>query len=599
MENPEVRLLQCEDVMFFRPVGQCSAYVPEEAELVGPVRNQEEAVLPTGEPVVGMLDGLPLERHQLLDRRLIVDDPDGYAAQYQASERKHGTAMASLICHGDLNASTVPSSRPIYVRPVMQPERFFGNQSVESIPDNVLAVDLIHRAVRRMFDGDGAEVATAPTVRIVNVSICDKSRPFAGTMSALARLLDWLSYEYNVLFIVSAGNHVHDVKLSLSRSGMRSKVASDVEDAVVHATVADTRNRPILSPAETINGVTVAAAHVDHSSFVLLPHQVDPLACTPGLPSVISAHGPGYRRSIKADILLPGGRQLLSEKIGSTSGGVLFEVLNYASPPGQCVAAPGGSAGSLDRKVYSRGTSNAAAVASRNAGLLCDMLDNLRIDEGEDIPSRFDAVLVKALLVHGASWGNSLSRYESIVMPQVGGRMLKSVVGRFLGYGLANVMRSLDGSEQRVTALGYGEIGDGEGHQYLFPLPPSLAATTEWRRLTVTLGWFTPVLSTNQKYRIAHLWFSPTNNDLANHRADSDFQAVQRGTLQHEVFEGTSAVAFRDGESVAIKVNCRADAGRLLRAVQYGLAISLEVVEGTPIPIYEEVRDRLAIRVRV
>ena len=30
-------------------------------------------------------------------------------------------------------------------------------------------------------------------------------------MSPLARLIDWLSVEYNVLFIVSAGNHASNI----------------------------------------------------------------------------------------------------------------------------------------------------------------------------------------------------------------------------------------------------------------------------------------------------------------------------------------------------------------------------------------------------
>ena len=599
VENPGVRLLQCEEVMFFRPVGQFLAFSPEDAEVVEPSLDPISSVLPTGEPVIGLLDGLPLENHELLDGRLVVDDPDGFAAQYQANDRRHGTAMASLICHGDLSESGVPISKPLYVRPIMQPSRLLGNQSVESVPETILAVDLVHRAVRRMFRGDDIEPATAPSVRIVNLSICDKSRPFTGAISSLARLLDWLSDEYNILFIVSAGNYAIDVTLDVPRQGMANKSASQVEEAVIKSTVADTRNRSILSPSETVNGVTVGSAHIDHSSFVLRPHQVDPSASTFGLPSVISAHGPGYRRSIKPEILLPGGRQLLSEKIGNTSKNAVFEVLGFVSPPGQCVAAPSGSTASLNRRLYTTGTSNAAAVASRYAGFFCDMIDSLRMDEGEDIPSRFDAVLAKALLVHGASWGAAGNRYESIVRSDVSGRMLKSFVGRFLGYGLADVMRVLDGSEQRVTALGYGDISDGEGHEYSFPLPPSLSATTEWRRLTVTLAWFTPVRTTNQKYRMAHLWFSPRDNDLASERSDSDFQAVQRGTLQHEVFEGTEAVAFSDGASLNIKISCRSDVDFLSKPVQYGLAVTLEVAENAQIPIYQEVRDRLAIRVRV
>lgn len=59
--------------------------------------------LPTEPPIAGVLDGLPLANHVLLSDRIIIDDPDDWAQNYQASHRRHGTAMTSLIIHGDLS----------------------------------------------------------------------------------------------------------------------------------------------------------------------------------------------------------------------------------------------------------------------------------------------------------------------------------------------------------------------------------------------------------------------------------------------------------------------------------------------------------------
>ena len=153
-------------------------------------------------------------------------------------------------------------------------------------------------------------------------------------------------------------------------------------------------------------------------------------------------------------------------------------------------------------------------------------------------------------------------------------------------------------TDQRVTVLGVGKLDDGEGQEFLLPLPPSLSAVTEKRRLTVTLAWLTPVNSTRQKYRIAHLWFSPKNN-LATDRICADHRAVQRGTVQHEVLESAKAVDFQDGDGIAIKVNCRADAGDIPEPIRYALAVTLEVAEGIDIPVYQEVRNRLRIRVLI
>jgi len=596
LAQDNVRLLQCEDIMHLRPVGQCAIHIPGDLTDTLPLTEDRQPELPEGEPIVALFDGLPLTGHRLLNGRLIVDDPDGFEDEYQAQERVHGTAMASLICHGDLDGDDEPSSRPVYVRPIMQPRRGFDGQFHEAIPEGTLSIDLVHRAVRRLYEYEGTEPPTAPDVRVINLSVCDRSRPFDRGMSPWARLLDWLSWEYNVLFVVSAGNHFHDIELSVPRTELSNLNAEERERAVVEAIAADTRHRRLLSPAETLNGLTVAAAHTDESSFLLHPTLIDPYAHT-GLPSTISAQGPGYRRAIKPDIFLPGGRQLLSEKLGSAHPHATLQVAPFNRPPGQRVATPGAS-GELNRTWHTRGTSNAAALASRWVMFLFDTIEHLREQPGTNLPTDYDVVLLKTLLVHGADWAEAGVLYKSLLRNPQNSRVFKDYVGRFLGYGSADVAKVLVCNDQRVTVLGAGQLTDDESQEYRFPLPPSLSAVTDRRRLTITLAWLTPVSPTNQKYRIAQLWFDPRNN-LAPDRTCADFRAVQRGTVQHEVLVGERAVDFQDGDAIVIKVNCRADAGDIPRPIQYGLAVTLEVAEGIGIPVYQEVRDRLRVRVPV
>lgn len=592
----ELRLLQCEDIMHLRPVGQCAIYVSEDLSETETLKEKGRPSLPQGEPVVALFDGLPLTRHRLLYGRLIVDDPEGYESAYQARERVHGSAMASIICHGDLNDAGGPLSRPVYVRPIMQPHRGFEGRSLERIPEGVLPVDLVHRAVRRLYESEGGEPPAAPNIRVVSLSVCDRSRPFNRGMSSWARVLDWLSWKYNVLFIVSAGNHARDIELDVPRTEFRSLSAQERETAVIKSIAGDTRHRRLLSPAETFNGLTLAATHEDASEPTANPNLIDPYSRS-GLPSTISAHGPGYRRAIKPDIFLPGGRQFFSEKLGNTHSNSVLQTINFISPPGQFVATPGPS-GELDRTMYTRGTSNSTALASRWATFLLDTVDQLRTQHGADLQSEYDVVLLKTLLVHGADWSDAGTLYRSILLNSQNSRTFSEYVGRFLGYGSANMSRVMVCSDQRVTVLGVGKLADGEGHGYLFPLPPSLSAVTTCRRLTITLAWLTPVNCAQQNYRIAHLWFDPKNG-LAPDRICADHAAVQRGTVQHEVLESEKAMDFQDGERISIKVNCRADAGEIPEPIRYGLAVTLEVAEGINIPIYQEVRDRLRIRVPI
>ena len=593
LEN--VRLFQCEGIRHIRPVGQCTVLLPEDVVATGLPGDEEPQDFPVGNPLVALFDGLPLVGHRKLEQRIILDDPDEYENAYQARERFHGTAMASIICHGDLDEGGAPVRRPLYARPIMKPRRGFDGRFVEAIPEDVLPIDLLHRAIRRLFEPENGESPVAQNVRVINLSVCDATRPFDREVSPMARLLDWLSSKYNILFIVSSGNHAHDLELEVPRQDLIGMTPTEREHAVIKAVAADTRHRRLLSPAETLNGLTLGATHQD-ASTVTSNHLLDPFTQMGG-PSVINAQGPGHRRGIKPDILLPGGRQFMSEKLGTTHPNAILQIAPFLTAPGQRVATPGPQ-GEVDRTCHTRGTSNAAALASHNAMVLYDVIEELRRDPAVRLPTEYDAVLLKALLVHGSSWANVLGLYEGILKNGQNSRTFKEYVGHFLGYGSANIHKVLACTEQRATVLGVGKLSDGEGAEFNLPLPPSLAAVTEGRRLTITMSWLTPVSNTRQNYRVAHLWFDPKQrNILAPNRLYADFRAVQRGTVQHEVLEGHQAVPYLDGENITIKVNCRDDAGKITEQIRFALAVTLEVAEGVNIPVYQEIRDRLAIRI--
>ena len=349
----EIELVQCEQIQFFRATGQMSSSVPED------IREQDQSVLPepqpAGVPVVALLDGLPLQAHRRLRGRLIVDDPDGFEVDYPAATRRHGTAMASLILFGDIASGDVPLARPLYVRPILQQDARDWRNHTETVPEGTLVVDLIHRAVRRLFEGDGDDPPVAAQVAVVNLSIGIQDRPFDQSMSPLARLLDWLAWRYRVLFV-------------------------DID-----------RVR-------------------------------------------------------------------------------------------ECTA-------------------------------------------------------------------------------------------------------------RRVTVLGGGELRRDESHIHRVPLPPSLSGVRGYRRSTMTLAWLSPVNPRHQAWRRADLWFAPPKDPLQVNRQQADWQAVQRGTLQHEILEGEEAGVYVDGASLEIQVSCRASAGALEDEIPYALAVTLEIAEELDIDIYDEVRS--------
>ncbi|MGO9622117.1 MAG: S8 family peptidase [Desulfobaccales bacterium] len=597
--NNDIAFIQCEQIQYFRATGQMAAILP------GDERTTEEDHIPEpgmhlGDPVVALLDGLPLQSHKRLLGRLRIDDPDGIELLYQAKERRHGTAMASLIIHGDLNGNEGPISRWLYVRPILQPNPHdWRLPRDEVVPENSLVVDIIHRAVRRIFEGDGGEAATAPTVCIINLSIGIKDRMFFGALSPLARLLDWLAWKYQVLFIVSAGNHPYPLELGIAWDRYRALAPQDRQTQIIKSVAASARNRRLLSPAEAVNVLTVAASHDDHSGAINLPHAVEPYI-DQGLPSLFNAQGMGYRRAIKPEILAPGGKVVLLDPIAAAPNATCTIYLGSLAP-GQKVASPGSTPGEMTAVWHTRGTSNAAALVSRASTILYDVLEELRRGPGGDLIDAIPMSLwLKVLLAHASEWGAAGGILDNILRSPENSRQFKQYLTRLLGYGLINPAQVRECAEYRVTALSGGGIGKDQAHIHQFPLPPSLSGQHCWRRLTITLAWLTPVNPMNQKWRRAALWFEPPKELLQVNRKQADWQAVKRGTIQHEVLEGEQASPFVDGDNLEIKVNCTEDAGSLEDFIPYALATTLEVKEDIGIPLYSEVQVRVhAARIRV
>jgi hypothetical protein len=599
--DTDIQLFKFHGVMYFRPTGQSLA-VTEDGEGVDTEIAEGVVDLP---PIVAILDGVPNVQHQALKGRLLLDDPDNLSAQYQPGERKHGTAMASLVVHGDMaDGQADPLPRLVYVLPIMQPDPLSDPRNrIEHIPDEVFFEDRIARAVRRMFEGEGAVPAQAPGICVINLSIGDPARPFIHTPSPWARLLDWLSWKYRVLFCVSAGNYPEAIDIALS--GTDYSVLTDPKkvEHVLKCIQAQLSERRILSPAESINAITVGATHADSGGNYYQGQRTDLL---PGasLFSPAARLGHGFRRSVKPEILFPGGRQLYRTPVLDSQ--TVYQLDGGLAAPGQQVAWDSNQAGALSQTVHTRGTSNATALATRSAARIYEVLDALRGEHEDSIPQRLISVLIKALLVHGAKQDDDACKaITAALKTRDNSRQFKEVMARYLGYGAVQIERVLACTEQRGTVLGCGEIHENEIHEYRLPLPPSLSNSQEWRRMVVTLAWFSPVNPSHRNFREAKLEMSSASNwgtlPLKLARQDGDHNQVLRGTVQHEVLEGTDQIAaFQDGDSILLHIACKKDAtARLDDTIPYGLAVTLEVAEGIQIPIYEQLRTRLQPQVAV
>lgn len=443
-------LVQSHHVMKFRPLGQ--AMIPID-EVEREFREAEAATL-DGEPFVGMLDGLPVEGHAALAGRLVVDDPDNWSATTAVAQRAHGTSIASVILHGDIGGAETPLTHPLYVRPLLRPDEVGLGRVEERIPESILPVDLVHSAVLRIREGEDA----TRRVRVINHAVADRARPYDRTISAWARLLDHLSWRYRTLFIVSAGNHDPSLELGVPRTDFATLSADP--DRLSHAVLesmngAAWRNR-LLSPAEAINVITVGAQHSDTWAGDLAPHQLDVLQ--PHQPSPVSAQGPGYRRSLKPEIAMPGGRVTYREKLGTAHAVATIERVASTRGPGQRTAAPSATTARTNEFWHQHGTSVAAARATNAAGRILEMLGGIQDDQrGAALGDGHLAVLTKALLVHSAARREPPASHE-----------LAGLFRRSAGYGACDVGRVLNSTDYRVTLVGWGDLFEGQANRFGF-----------------------------------------------------------------------------------------------------------------------------------
>ena len=588
-----VQLLTVDEIMFvspYRPMAlgwQDNDSIADDDLIKGIALNEGERI--QGKPRVALLDGLPVSNHGALRGRLIIDDPDDLENHYPVIKRQHGTEMASLIIHGDLNKPDSPLDRPLYVRPIMESVEGIG--CTEQVISNVLFPDLLIRAVRRIMEGDGDSEAVAPSVRIINLSIGDPARVLTRRMSPGGRVLDWLAVNYNLLFIVSAGNH-NEIPITIPVEAL-SNIES-ARTAAVQATFNNSLLLGILSPGDAINVLTIGATHNDKADAIKVPDTVLDVNRA-NFPAHYSGRGPGINRSIKPDLYYMGGRVVYKRPVitPEQQGNIDLEIADSSVVgPGVRAAVPS-RGGAINGTKFCIGTSNAAALVTHEASKLFDILEEGNSEN--NLPDAlYHPLLVRALLVHASSWGEWK---KDLDLKEKNRKQLTPL----LGYGCLDPSRLGFSARNRAMVIAGGSITKDQRHTYNLPLPLSLRSKAEWHRFTVTLAFAAPTVGTLNRYRGSKVYFEYKEDGTETaKRSEAEPNMVRKGSLQHEIIEGTRAMTFVEGDAFSIHVECMDDARYLRKReeIKYALVASVETAEQTSTTIYDEVKMALRTRAR-
>lgn len=577
-----------EPVMYIRPQSVASRIEVE--ELGGSGEVEQPASL--GEPILAILDGVPIARHPLLAAHLQVDDMFELERDTTVDERKHGSAMASLIIHGDRNRPEPSLPRQILNVPVLG--------AGEGFPANRLAVDLVYQAVLKIRDGADA---AAPNTVIVNISLGNCRRPFHGSPSPWARLLDALAHKYGILFVVSAGNVTGEFRVDSfgSRMAFEDAATNERAKAVIAAVGNVMADRRLFSPAETVNGITVGASNIDNvtpQDRVLARINVDPfgevLASNPS-----SALGPGFVGATKPEILMPGARERLmvvdegDEHLSvRPSGPSRAAGLKVAGPPRD---------GNEGTEGFTNGTSAAAALASRTAHRIHDALESEYGDEFLSLPEPQRAALLKALLVHPARWPDASAAFIREILGPADGRQhvrQKDNIRRFLGYGVYDPDDAVACAADRATFWAVGMLARDQSVPVVVPVPIAYGARAQFHSISATLAWFTPVHPGRRSYRTVRLKLLEPESlnllSLAPHSSQPDGNQSSKGTVFTRCWSGQGAAVVQDGMNLDLLVQRQPDAGSAFdEDVAFGLAVTLSMPGA--VELYQQVQQRLGI----
>ena len=544
-------------------------------------------------PIAAVFDAVPVQAHPLLGGRMVVDDPADLEAQAVGS-RVHGTAMASLAIHGDLNENASPIARRIYFRPVMFAPGF-GDEQFQS---DRLVIDVIVEAVMRMRAADDNEVI------VVNLSLGDLTKPFAGKISTWGRALDYLSYTYGVLFLVSAGNCFDDIPIAgyANNAAFEAAPVGDRSAAALRGLNTVKSDRRLLAPADSVNALTIGAWHRD-APQVPFPHASPfPPYDVPDMPNISSRLGLGLRRATKPEALFAGGKQrarldpvAVPPMLVANNTPGRFWGLRVAAPPENGAPATH----------FTMGTSAATALATHTAHRIFDAVERAYPNLIAAMPLLQRAVLLKALLVHSASWRDAEAFVRPIVDPD--GTMhhehWRREVCRHLGYGFVDPEDAIACASDRATLWATGELGPEGSLTFDLPIPAVIAQNANDRAVRATLAWFTPIRPGHLAYRAIKLKIDSLRKDSLQ-IAGVDTSMTQptnsqseSGTIVHRHWRGEN-IGSGQAAVIPVQIQREKDQGTPIDdPIPFGLAVTLEMPGAQQ--IYADVRANIAIQPQV
>ena len=364
----------------------------------------------------------------------------------------HGTSVAGIALYDDVakcleKQNFIPEIRLFSGRIL--------NEKNESDP--TLIENQVEHAVHYFVQEYGCKV--------FNLSYGDINKPYRGRhVGGLAVTLDALSRQYNVLFVVSTGNHEPNESLNGDLRGRYPDFLTNESAA-------------ILDPAPALNVLTVGSiARYDRNERWPNDPAYQPIARA-GQPSPFTRHGPSVNGAIKPDLVDYGGNWVLDAR----TGGQIMVGSGFGELSTSSDFATGGPF------KENLGTSFAAPRVANAAAKILNELPDASVDLG------------RALLVAHARSPQSCTN----LIPD-----REDELRNLIGYGLLDRSALYRSLEDCVTLWSEESIQNNSHHFYEIPIPEEFwRGSRRTRELTVALAYRPPVRTTRIDYKAISINF--------------------------------------------------------------------------------------------
>ena len=380
----------------------------------------------------------------------------------------HGTQVAGVALYGDIQKCIDDSSfNPevwIFSAKVMFKDEY-GNATYD---EEELLEHQLEEAVRRIARG-------YPNCKVINLSLGDSAkRMYEGKRQFnLAALVDELSKELDVIFVVSAGNN--DLTF-----------LDDYPDYLLDET---TDHAKIINPATSAFALTVGALSKHPTTEVLSGYQED-------YPSPITRVGPGYKGMAKPELVENGGGGFGEES------DVITLNPNWIRE------------GRLFTRVS--GTSFSAPKVSNHIARLINKYPQKSHN------------LIKALLISSASI--PLERPDPLSKMDISTGDAKNLL-KIYGYGKSDIEKAIHSDVNRVLLVRENTIKLDHKHVYPLYLPKEFIEDTGDRQISVTLAFDPPV----NKNRVDYLGAVIEFHLFKNTAVEEVIKAIKADTEEEEI----------------------------------------------------------------